>query len=64
MIKCNENNMLDRRFAVVPMMDWMESFTKSNGGRVQILCTSVLRFFTIRSLDVALIRFLHCAFAR
>jgi hypothetical protein len=28
--KNNENNMLDHRFSVAPMMDWMESFLKSN----------------------------------
>jgi hypothetical protein len=25
-----KNNMLDRRFAIAPMMDWVESFLKSN----------------------------------
>jgi hypothetical protein len=26
----DENNMLDHRFSVAPMVDWMESFLKSN----------------------------------
>jgi hypothetical protein len=29
--KVNENNMLDRRFAVAPMMDWSESLIVSTG---------------------------------
>jgi hypothetical protein len=28
--KINENNMLEARFAIAPMMDWVESFLKSN----------------------------------
>jgi hypothetical protein len=28
--KVNENSMLDRRFSIAPMMDCVESFSKSN----------------------------------
>src|ERR1700738_2582386 len=30
MIKRNDVNMLDRRFCIAPMMDWIESLLKSN----------------------------------
>jgi len=30
MIKRNDVNMLAQRFSIAPMMDWVESFLKSN----------------------------------